>query len=91
MQIEELRAANKSGDGHEVAEARSALDVALEGLREKLTDIDDRLLTLSAQWDSALDRSAATDEKKPLLDRMSELLSHRSYVRHLVHNIQEEL
>jgi molecular chaperone HscB len=90
MQIEELKAAKKIGDDDEVAEARSALDDALAGLREKLTGIDDRLLSLSEQWDSALDRRAH-DEKKPVLDRMSELLSHRSYVRHLVHNIQEEL
>jgi len=91
MQIEELKAAKKMGDEDEVAEARSALEDALNGLREKLAGIDERLLTLFEDWDSALDRSAATDEKKPLLDRMSELLSHRSYVRHLVHSIQEEL
>ena len=91
MQIEELKAAKKVGDKDEVSEARSALDEALEGLREKLSGIDDRLFSLFGDWDSALDRSAATSEKKALLDRMSELLSYRSYVRHLVHNIQEEL
>ena len=91
MQIEELKTAKKMGDEGEVAEARSALEVALAGLREKLTGIDERLLALFEDWDSAFDRSAATGEKKPLLDRMSELLSHRSYVRHLVHSIQEEL
>jgi molecular chaperone HscB len=91
MQVEELKAAKKTGDEQEVAEARSSLEEALDGLRKKLAGIDDRLLTLFEDWDSALDRSAATVEKKQLLDRMSELLSHRSYVRHLVRGIQEEL
>lgn len=91
MQIEELKAAKKMADEQEVAEARSSLENALSGLRDKLAGIDDRLLALFDDWDSALDRSASKDEKKPLLDRMSEVLSHRSYVRHLVHSIQEEL
>jgi len=60
-------------------------------LRKKLAGIDEQLLALFEDWDSAFDQNAATDETKPLLDRMSELLSHRSYVRHLVHGIQEEL
>lgn len=91
MQIEELKAAKKMGDEDEVAEARQGLGEALAGLREKLSALDERLLALFEDWDSALDRSAAIDEKKALLDRMSELLSHRSYVRHLVTSIQEEL
>jgi molecular chaperone HscB len=91
MQVEELKAAKKTGDEDEVAEARSSLEEALGGLREKLAGIDERLLTLFEGWDSALDRNAATDQTKPLLDRMSELLSHRSYIRHLVRDIQEEL
>lgn len=91
MQVEELKAAKKMGDEDEVAEARSSLEEALAGLRKKLAGIDKVLLTLFEDWDSALDRSAATDQKKPLLDRMSELLSHRSYINHLVSSIQEEL
>lgn len=91
MQIEELKAAKKIGDEGEVADARSALEDALAGLNEKLAGIDERLLALFDDWDAALARSAATDEKRPVLNRMSELLSHRSYVRHLVHSIQEEL
>jgi molecular chaperone HscB len=91
MQIEELKAAKTVGDEEEVAEARAALEEALTGLREKLAGIDERLLAQFENWDSAMDRSAATSEKKDLLDRMSELLSHRSYIRHLVHSIQEEL
>ena len=91
MQVEELKAAKKVGDEDEVADARSSLEEALAGLRQRLRGIDDRLVALCEDWDSALDRSADADKKRSLLDRMSELLSHRSYIRHLVHSIQEEL
>jgi molecular chaperone HscB len=91
MQIEELKAAKKLGDEDEVADARLSLAEALAGLSEKLAGIDERLLALFADWDSAFDRSATPDETTPLLDRMSELLSHRSYIRHLVGDIKEEL
>ncbi|HSE37290.1 MAG TPA: Fe-S protein assembly co-chaperone HscB [Blastocatellia bacterium] len=91
MHIEQLKAAKKIGDEGEAAEVRSELDDALASLQEKLAGIDERLLGLSGEWDSALDCSATTTERKVLLDPMSELLSHRSYIRHLIHSIQEEL
>jgi len=91
MQIEELKTARNDGDEDEVASARLALEEALAGLQEKLAGIDKQLLRRFEDWDSALDRHAATAEKKTVLDRMSELLSHRSYIRHLVHSMQEEL
>jgi molecular chaperone HscB len=91
MQVEELKSAKKVGDENEVAEARSALEDALSGLKAKLAGIDERVLSLFEDWDLALDQDAAAPERKHLLDRMSEVLSHRSYIRHLVHSIQEEL
>lgn len=91
MEVEQLKSAKRTGDDHEVLEARSALEDALVDLRKKLAGIDERIFALSEDWDSALDRSAPTREKKPLLDRMSEMLSHRSYIRHLISSIQEEL
>lgn len=91
MQVEELKAAKKIGDADEVFAARASLEEALTGLRKKLATIDERLFALFGDWDSAIDRSAKPDEKKPLLDQMSERLSHRSYIRHLVRGIEEEL
>lgn len=91
LQIEELKVAKKMGDEDAVAEARSALDEALSDLREKLAQLDVKLFALFEDWDSAFDRGATHHEKKPLLDRMSELLSHRSYIRNLVRDIKEEL
>lgn len=91
MQVEELKAAKNMGDDDEVIEARSSLERALDALRKRLAVLDQRLEILAEEWDSAFDQNAATDQKKALLDRMSEMLSHRSYVSHLVRHIQEEL
>jgi len=91
MQVEELKAAKKMGDEDEVREARAALEEALGGLKDKMDDIDARLFASFADWDAAVDRGADEPERKPVLDRMSELLSHRSYLRNLVRDIREEL
>jgi len=91
MQIEELKAAKQVSDEDEVQAARAALEEALEGLKNKLNDIDARLFASFADWDAAVDRGADEQERKPVLDRMSELLSHRSYIRNLVRDIKEEL
>jgi molecular chaperone HscB len=91
MQIEEMKAAKKMGDADEVEQARAALEEALGGLKDKLSDIDARLLALFADWDAAVDRETDEAARKAVLDRMSQLLSHRSYVRNLVRDIREEL
>jgi molecular chaperone HscB len=91
MQIEELRGAKKARDEDEIAEARGLLEHALASLRENLAGIDRRVFALFADWDSALDRNALETHRKLLLDQMSQLLSHRSYIRNLVRDIKEEL
>src|SRR5262249_8075636 len=74
MQIEELKAAKKMGDQEEIESARSSLDEALAGLSNKLEQIDAQLVGLFVEWDSVFD-SPIESQKKPILDRMSELLS----------------
>jgi molecular chaperone HscB len=91
MQIEELKAAKKMGDEDELGEARAALESALQGLKEKLNEIDERLYTLFGVWDAAVDSGSNDEARKAALDRMSEALSHRSYIRNLVRDITEEL
>ncbi len=91
MQIEEMRMAKKMGDTDEMAEARAELEDALASLDKKLNEIDSRLFALFDQWDESLDNGAGAEERKTVLDRMSELLSHRSYIRNLVRDIREEV
>ena len=90
MQIEEIKAAKKMGDDDEIAEARRALNEALGNLQAKMGEIDSRLETLFGRWDAALDKGSG-EERRAVLDSMSELLSHRSYIRNLVRDIKEEI
>jgi molecular chaperone HscB len=90
MQIEEMKAAKKMADEDEVAEARGALQQALRSLEKKMAKIDERLFRLFEEWDLATDEAANEDQKKLVLDRMSEVLSHRSYIHNLVRDINEE-
>ncbi|HXG65513.1 MAG TPA: Fe-S protein assembly co-chaperone HscB [Blastocatellia bacterium] len=91
MQIEELKAAKKMGDEDEVNEARAALEEALAHLNGRLAELDNRLFALFEKWDAALDGGAGEGDKKTALNQMSELLSHRSYIRNLVRDIREEM
>src|SRR5262245_46331821 len=76
MQIEELKAARESGDPDGAADAKAELNEALEGLREKLAEIDGRISRLSSDWDQSVDQRDSTGAKQSL-DRLSEALSHR--------------
>src|SRR6185295_2223200 len=62
------------------------LNMQVEELKaaKKLAEIDERLFAQFEQWDSVLENNTASGEKRIVLDRMSELLSHRSYIRNLV-------
>lgn len=94
MQIEEMKAARCSGDEDEIAQARSALEDALADLNGKLAQLDARLARVGEEWDASLDKSEGESgghEGRGALDRMSEVLSHRSYVRNLVRDIKEEI
>jgi molecular chaperone HscB len=91
MQVEGLKAAKKTGDPYEIAEASASLQEALGGLEEKLGGIDEKLFALFADWDAAIDKGEDGEAKRAMLNRMSELLSHRSYIRNLVRDIKEEL
>ena len=91
MQIEELKAAQKLGDDDEVGVGRSSLEEALVGLTGKVGEIDDQLFALFDRWDAAVDHGDREEEKRAVLDRMSELLSHRAYLRNLVRDINETM
>ena len=91
MQIEELKSAKKMGDEDEVNEARAALAEALAHLNGRLAELDNRLFALFEKWDAALDGGAGGGDRETVLNQMSELLSHRSYIRNLVRDIREEM
>ena len=77
------------GDEDEIVEARSELEEALGGLEARMSGIGARLGELFVAWDDALEGSK--EEQRVVLDRISELLSHRSYISNLVRDIKEEI
>jgi molecular chaperone HscB len=91
MQVEELKAAKKMGDAEEISEARTELEEALAGLNDKMQEIDKRLFAHFDEWDAVIDNPTIDEKKKTMLDRMSELMSHRSYVSNLVRDMKEEI
>ncbi|MEW6130498.1 MAG: Fe-S protein assembly co-chaperone HscB [Acidobacteriota bacterium] len=91
MQVEELKAAKQMGDEDEIAEARSQLEEALSNLNDQMKAIDMRLFALFDEWNLSLDNHQTQENKKSILDRMSELMSHRSYISNLVRDIKEEI
>jgi molecular chaperone HscB len=90
MQIEELKSARESGDPDGAAEAKSELNEALGGLRDKLAEIDAGIARVSGEWDQSVDQADAAGAKQ-WLDRLSESLSHRSYITNLIAEIEEEI
>jgi molecular chaperone HscB len=91
MQIEELKAAKKMGDAGVVAAERRALGDALDRLNAKLKEIGQQLFALFELWDRSSEPGSDQKERKRALDRISELLSHRSYIRNLARDIKEEI
>jgi len=89
MQVEELKAAKKMGDEDEIVEARTALEEALTNLNARMKELDGQMFTLFDKWDAAVDKETIEQEKKAILDQMSELMSHRAYLRNLIRDIKE--
>ena len=88
MRIEELKNARKTGDEDEAGQARESLEEALAGLNQRRARIDDVIFALFAEWDVLTDSSEV--EKKSVLNRISGLLSNRSYIIGLIREIEEE-
>jgi molecular chaperone HscB len=88
MQLEEMRVARQAG----------ATDIdALEQLRTEKSRFEQRLEILSAElnrywqeWD-ALSEGAPDELRKPVRDRMLDVLNRRSYIRNLLRDVDAAL
>ena len=73
----------------------SFVALAKARLEEKVTEakgeLDKKQVALFNEWDAAIDAGTLEENKKTILDRLSELMSHRSYIRSLVREIKEEI
>jgi molecular chaperone HscB len=90
--LDELRDARSSG-GIEATMAglRTKLEVAQHKFESSLTDVDQELARVSAEWDAAQDSAEDDAAKKKLMEKMNEVLNRRSYIRNLVNGVRQEL
>jgi hypothetical protein len=51
--------------------------------------LDGEMFALFDTWDVAVDKQIIEQDKKAVLDQMSELMSHRAYLRNLIRDIKE--
>ena len=92
MQLEELRMNKKMGeDDPALIEEIGKQKLALEGKHESLLG---ELKSLWAEWDAAIDRSAATgssDDRSAVIGKMVDVLNRRNYIRTLVRDVNAVL
>jgi molecular chaperone HscB len=88
MQLEEMRAAKKMGDGD--PQLRQDLSAAKSTFEGRLAATDSDLKNLWAQWDAAVDANDST-AKGTARDGMVALLNRRSYLRNLVRDVNDAL
>lgn len=88
MQLQEMRAAKQMGEDE--PELRRDLMTAKDTFDAKMTETQTELESLWARWDAAVDANDET-EKSAARDAMVALLNKRSYLRNLVHDVNEAL
>jgi molecular chaperone HscB len=94
MQLEELRAQKKMGEDdpaliEEIGRQKLELEEKYEALLEELKGY-------WKAWDALIDREQAgqavsQEERKPVRDKMVDLLNRRNYIRNLVRDVSEAL
>lgn len=87
--LDEYRAAAPASD--ERRQLRAKLQAEQQGLERRLLDMEAELQRLFSEWDALQDRDEATAqgraERDRLLKRMREILSNRTYVKHIVNDL----
>jgi molecular chaperone HscB len=87
--LDELREAKESGG--DLIELKNKLESAEDNFKQKLSEVDAQLHSVTKDWDAAVDANVDASARKKLFARMNELLNRRSYIRNLVTNVAKEL
>jgi len=85
-EVRELRSSGAAAD-----ELKLRLEKARLPIEAKRTDHEAQLQELSAKWDAAVDRGAADDEKRAILQSLRERFLERNYITNLLAGIEKEL
>ena len=91
LQLEELRANKKMGeDDPQLTQDLAAHKKTLEGKYDALLG---ELKGYWSEWDQMIERNAKAGEaeRKPIRDKMVDLLNRRNYIRNLVRDVNEAL
>ena len=89
MQLEEARLNKKMGEADENLD--SELQLTKKRLTGKFDQLDSELKGYWNEWDELIDRGASDDARRPVRDRMVDLLNRRSYIRNLVRDVNDVL
>jgi molecular chaperone HscB len=89
MQLEELQMNKKTGDDDpslnaEIKQHKDALEAKYESLLQELQ-------SYWQEWDQALDAPDSSAARKPIIDKMVDVLNRRNYIRNLVRDVNAAL
>ena len=89
VQLEEARMNKNMGEKDE--SVTRDLQQAKKNLEEKYSSLDQELCGYWDEWDVLVDRNASDTERKPVRDKMVDVLNRRKYIQHLVRDVIEVL
>ncbi len=89
MQLEEMRANKKLGERD--PELAKELEHQKEHLEKQFDALFHELKGCWTEWDKLIDNNAAAPERRPVVDKMVDLLNRRNYYRNLVRDVSEVL
>jgi molecular chaperone HscB len=89
MQLEEARMNKKMGEADE--SLTRDLQQTKKNLEGKYGALDRELKGYWDQWDALIGRDASDEDRKPVRDKMVDLLNRRKYVQHLVRDVNDVL
>lgn len=89
MQLEEARMNKKMGESDENL-ARD-LQQTKKNLEGKYSALEQELKGYWSEWDVLIDRDASDDDRRPVRDKMVDVLNRRKYIQHLVRDVNDVL
>lgn len=89
MQLEEMRATKKLGESD--PELVKGLENQKHELEKKFDALSHELKGYWSEWDKLIDQNSPAPERKPVVDKMVDLLNRRNYYRNLVRDVNDAL
>jgi molecular chaperone HscB len=88
-ELDEVRALKEEGAADQ--EWRQRLEQAAQPIEAKRSEHEERLSSLSAEWDAALERDASGPDRRTVLEALRDRMLERNYITNLLTGIEREL